>query len=385
MSQTTPPAAGGKAVKERRRQSADQPYRKQTRQSTMPTTRHSPSRGAQGTQPGEAGSLPLAGIMQELMLLRQAMETKFTEAGTRSDALRNEVIGKLDANDQAVLELQLAVTDVTLGVDKNQRAIHEVRAEVERREVELPEKVRAIVQEVLDRPGNRPTSSAGPRNRPLGQPLHERSPSPSPSPDPEPGNGRDEAYLKDRRSLRLWPVSREGNLHTRTVEFLVTELGLDQQYAVDLHFVVRRAGNHRNRDRAPGTQQVKDEVVLLFESVRKRDDVRSFAKNLERKGRGLRLEVPDHLWSSFRVLQGVAFELKQRNPTLRRNILFDDPTRDLKLDFSTDSITWKTISPDEARKSLSRRRPARSRRLSVSAADLDDLLGDQTEEVEMEN
>ena len=84
--------------------------------------------------------------MQEFALLRKAMESRFTEADKKADSLRSKLVGKLDANDKAVSELQMAVTDVTLGVDENQRAIHEVRAEVERREVELPGKVRAIIK-----------------------------------------------------------------------------------------------------------------------------------------------------------------------------------------------------------------------------------------------
>ena len=72
------------------------------------------------------------------------------------------------------------------------------------------------------------------------------------------------------------------------MDFLITELGLDQQHANDLDFKVKRAGNPRGRDRNTGAaQSVKDEVVVLFGTVKERDDVRSFAKNLERKGRGL--------------------------------------------------------------------------------------------------
>lgn len=119
---------GGKTPREKRRLSSEQPYKK-LRSSAMPVaTRHSPAR----EQPAAQGSVPLGQIMHELSLLRQSMESKFTEAGKKSDSLRAEVVGKLETNDQAISELQLAVTDVTLSVDQNQRAIHEVRAEVER-------------------------------------------------------------------------------------------------------------------------------------------------------------------------------------------------------------------------------------------------------------
>ena len=381
-SASSQPQSGGKIIeKKRKRLSADPPYKRQsprtsTPSPTMPTTRHSPTK-AQGQ---DSSQVPLASIMQELALLRQSMESRFTEASNRSDSLRNEVVSKLDANDQAVSELQIAVTDVTLGVDKNQRAIHEVRAEVERREVELPGKVRAIVQEVLDR-SNRPPST-GSRPRPISR---QSDPPVSSSKD----DSKAEAYALARRSLRFWPVSRQGDLHTRTVEFMVNELMLDQQHAVGLSFRVRRAGtgSARNRDvmgKEQAAQKVKDEVVVIFDSVRERDDIRSFAKNLEKKGRGLRLEVPDHLWPSFRVLQELAYELKQKNAKLRRNVLFDDVNQDLKMDFSQDNLEWKTVLPDEARKSLQKCRPARARRLSVSAGELEQMLGSSRPDVEMD-
>ena len=48
---------------------------------------------------------------------------------------RHEVVGKLEANDQAVTELLLAVSNVTLSVNKNHRAIRGLREEFERQEV----------------------------------------------------------------------------------------------------------------------------------------------------------------------------------------------------------------------------------------------------------
>ena len=130
------------------------------------------------------------------------------------------------------------------------------------------------------------------------------------------------------------------------------------------------------RGRAADRQvNVRDEVLVHFESARERDDVQTFAKNLERKGKGLRLEIPDHLWPSFRVLQQLGYKLKQKNPELRRIILFDNENRDLKMDISTDSTTWKTVLPDHARKSLQRCRLAWQRRTSVSREELDSLLG----------
>ena len=380
MSQVPSNSSGGKAPREKRRLSSEQPYKRpRTSTSGMPATRRSPARQP---DPEPDDQVPLASIMKEFALLRKAMETRFSEADRKSDSLRGELVSKLDANDKAVSELQLAVTDVTLSVDDNQRAIHEVRAEVERREVELPGKVRAIVQDVLDKSRQERGRDlpSGPRHRPLGGARAS-----SPTIAAEPGNrpNNEEAYNLARRSLRLWPVSREGDLDTRTREFLVSELLLDQQYVVGLVFTVRRtAGQAKGKDRDQTAPRVKDEVLVAFASTRERDEVRSHAKNLEKKGRGLRLEIPDYLWPSFRVLQDLAYELKQKNASLRRNIIFDDSCRDLRLDFANNS-DWRSVSPDEARKTLQNCRPARMKKAAVTSAELEKLLGSQNESQDM--
>ena len=176
------------------------------------------------------------------------------------------------------------------------------------------------------------------------------------------------AFELARRSLRMWPVSREGDLRERTVEFMANELLVDQQHASGHQFEVKRVGLPRSKDRADG--QPKDEVLLCFATRRDRDDVRSFARNLERKGRGVRLEVPN-----FRVLQSIAFELKKRTPTLKRNILFDDENSDLKMDICLNGTDWKTICPEGAREALAKVKPGGlGARAKLSAGELDGLL-----------
>ena len=379
----------GKISRDRKRRISDpSPYHIPSKAcpspTTMPTTRRSPARAASpAIAPAEP---PLADVLKELTLLRQSMEVKFIESGAKVDNLKSEVIAKLDANDQAVAELQVTVSDVTLSVDQNQRAIQQVRAEVERREIELPLRVKTIVQEAL---AARPPRQQGVKHRPLSRPSSPTRPtsaSQSEWSDPETGDKQSrelEAYDKARRSLRLWPISREGDLKQRTVEFMVNELLLDQQHATDLTFEAKRVGSSRGRDAA--TRTVKDEVLVVFESVRDRDDVRSYAKNLERRGRGLRLEVPDHLWPSFRVLQSIGYELKQRNPELKRNVLFDDENRDLKLDVCTaPGHPWRSIQPEGARQSLTKMgKSLTSTKASLTTTELEELLAaDGTSDME---
>lgn len=364
----------------KRRISNPAPYNRPPKApSPMPTTRHSPTRPVEGPAASEPST---ADVLKELVQLRKSIEGRFAQSSAQVVELKGELLSKLDANDQAVSEVQLAITDVTLSVDQNQRAIHEVRAEVERREVELPQKVKAIVQEALDKSSSfRPPASTRltgqrPRKSPAGSPpvvdledVEAEILAPA-------ANRKDEAYDTARRSLRLWPVSREGDIKDRAVEFLVNELLLEQQHASGLDFRVRRVGA---RPTGASTSGVKDEVLLTFGSVRERDEVRSHAKNLERRGRGLRLEVPDHLWPSFRVLQNIGYELKQKHAGLKRNVLFDDNARDLKLDVFVDG-QWKTISPEGARHALAKLGKAQTTgTVTMSHDDIDDLLSENME------
>ena len=369
--------ARGKVTRDRKRRISDPlPYKIPAKTPTgMPTTRHSPARG--GIPPAPTVDPPIMGdVLRELAALRQSIDSKFEESGKKVDNVKAEVLAKLDANDQAIAELQVTVTDVTLSVDRNQRAIQEVRAEVERREVELPQRVKTIVQEALAaRP---PRQNFGQKPRSL--PAHVEASSP-PSSQVGSIDNNAAAYAKARRSLRLWPVSKEGSLRDRTVEFMVNELLLDQEHAADIAFEVKRIGG---RAREGGLGGVKDEVLVVFDNLRDRDEVRSHAKNLERRGRGLRLEIPDHLWPSFRALQSVGYELKQRNSSLKRNVLFDDERADLKLDVCLRNDEWKTIRPDEARASLKKMGKASSSGTAVTTDELDSMLA-VDESVIMEN
>lgn len=159
--------------RERKRRTSDPaPYKKPPKVA-MPTTRHSPARAS--ATPAEPST---ADVLLELALLRRSIEGKITVSDTRVESMREELLSKLDANDQAVSEVQLAITDVTLSVDQNQRAIHEVRAEVERREMELPQKVKSIVQEALVKSAR--TGAGAPGRRPRALPARDRSMSPEP-------------------------------------------------------------------------------------------------------------------------------------------------------------------------------------------------------------
>ena len=102
----------------------------------------------------------------------------------------------------------------------------------------------------------------------------------------------------------------------------------------------------------PHTAKVQDEVVAVFSCSEVRDTIRRLARELAgNPSAGIRLEVPRFLQPSLKALEAVSFNLKKKNPSMRRNVKFDDDAMDLALDFNLDpegSGVWRKIRPAEA-------------------------------------
>ena len=147
-----------------------------------------------------------------------------------------------------------------------------------------------------------------------------------------PRKRKEEHYWECRRALRLRPVPADDSDHVGAVKkFMATHLKLSQSFMDSVgEFTVRRVPF------GPAAR-VKDEVIVAFQSTDVRDAVKSSARNLAGMGSdyGVRLELPDHLKSAMKALQAVSYEVKKKYPQARRNVLFDDETMDLVLDFCT--------------------------------------------------
>ena len=77
----------------------------------------------------------------------------------------------------------------------------------------------------------------------------------------------------------------------------------------------------------------------------------------------------------MKAIQTVSYDIKQRHPSARRNVLFDDSTMDLVLDFCLgEGGQWKRSSSKQAlaRKDRSRGTAASKK---VDEAELDGILG----------
>ena len=190
----------------------------------------------------------------------------------------------------------------------------------------------------------------------------------------KPRRRAEDDYWESRRALRLRPIT--GTDGVRAVhDFMTQHLKLDNSFMECLGpiQVVRVPSGP--------AAKIKNEAVVTFQSVDTRDAVRSAARNLAGKSSdyGVRLEIPNHLKTSMRDLQSASFEIKQKFPASRRNVLMDDEALELALDFCTvEGGTWRRMSSRQARERRQKRasKPA-AEKFRLEEGEIDDLLADE--------
>ena len=162
-----------------------------------------------------------------------------------------EVLGRLDSSEKSVADIQTNVTNMNLTLDEYSRAVSDLRADIDKRDNDLPGMIKAIVDETIARrstPALQPRHDAGITPRPSRQerpavhgrrvrPLRPGAGSASnddQDEDYEPDRPRghltreEDKYWRARKCLRLWPISRLGEIEDKIRMFFVTELGMDQ-------------------------------------------------------------------------------------------------------------------------------------------------------------
>ena len=134
-------------------------------------------------------------------------------------------------------------------------------------------------------------------------------------------------YLHARRSVRLWPVegNSDADLWSGVGDFLHGTLAINEQDMGqdDIESVARVID---------GGFSARAEVLVTFFDEKKRDIVMSSSTNLatctDHDGKptaGIRLEIPDELADSFRLLSRFGTRLRARHgPGTKRHIKFDD-------------------------------------------------------------
>ena len=151
-------------------------------------------------------------------------------------------------------------------------------------------------------------------------------------------------YWECRRAIRIRPVAG-GNEREALIDYLKTYLLLDES------FIGNMGCTKIERIPFGAKTKFKNEMVVTFSSVEARDIVQAAAVNLGAHGPeiGVRLEIPNHLKKSMRVLQNASYALKQKHLAAKRNVLFDDEALDLRLDFCLeDGSPWRRMTPKQA-------------------------------------
>lgn len=168
-----------------------------------------------------------------------------------------------------------------------------------------------------------------------------------------------EAFLRARRSLRIWPI--DGN----TVQDIWTSTGSFLREKLQLQHIMRDEWIESiSRAEVPSGPGVKQEVVAVFSNSAYRDTVLGAVGKLagcvDQDGKasaGIRVEVPGHLQPSFRTLfkYGQMLRARHGNGT-RRHIKFDDASQTIFLNarLPGDS-TWSRISTAVAKRELKAR------------------------------
>ena len=176
-------------------------------------------------------------------------------------------------------------------------------------------------------------------------------------------------YWTCRKALRIRPLGG-GDGSEAVRKYLRDFLLLDDQFVDDL------GPMHVQRIPSGPGARIQKEALVSFTSVDARDAVKGAARNLAGRGQdyGIRHQVPNLLKLVLQSLHTLSYNIKQRHPDARRNVLFDDESMDLVLDVCLgDGEKWRRITLAQAR-AKAKKGPSDSDRLAVADEELDDIL-----------
>ena len=355
------------------------PYSRPKSKKKMQTMRSPPS-GNSGSTPGtserasaaEPSANPFSSLgegtptpqgdilarMQEMMGgMLGGMEGRLNKA---NEELRTSVSGQLG-------QVVSTVNDLSGRVEANERRMDSIERLVEKR-----------IEEGLTRHGQ-PTSEvdfpclpgqAGPTMLSMTSGSYATALSSSSACQRfSPVDRKDRDYWTCRRSLRLRPIDGgQGDIKDAVATFLSESLKMDSVTIKSLGDYAVEIVPH-----GPKTKH-KKEVIVRFQTVDARDIVKGSAPNLAGCGPdvGVRLEVPNFLKASMKALQSLSYDLKQKHHSARRNILFEDDSLDLVLDFCLgEGQKWRRVTAEQAR---GRAKKAPVAGFRVAEDELNDIL-----------
>ena len=167
----------------------------------------------------------------------------------------------------------------------------------------------------------------------------------------------------------MWPVPCDGTgdeLSKAAILFMESKLQCQVGLVLMSDIEVKKI-------HSPPDYSAQSQIVVTFSSIELRDRIKSLGKNLCGAGRnvGIQIEPPDHLRGQYQSFQRLAYQMKKKFPSLRRNIKFSDPDLALTMDVLTQpDATWRNVLYEDA-KIITKK--SRERSGSISVGELEDM------------
>ena len=315
--------------------------RSPARTDTGASADRTPQAGA--VTPAAAHPAPINPMLANMQALLSGMESRLSQATTN---LHSSVTDQIEGAMTAIGDLGKRVEK---NEDKIKNMMDEIGSMVDSRIAAGLEKLNlpgGVSSPATDQSGHCPldqvdpgpsTYAAAVSSSRSGPPIHLLNSS----------KWKEEDFWRCRKTLRLRPIVPDGlSVNEAVVEFMKKTLRLDEEF-------ISSVGNFNSTVVPFGPKsRYRHEVVVLFDSVEARDIVRGAAPNLasQESDTGIRLEVPYHLRSHMKALQQMSYNIKQKHHAARRNILYDDESMDLVLDFCLGAdLPWRRLTAAQAK------------------------------------
>ena len=292
--------------------------------------------------------------------LDKSEERTTAKIASKIDGLEQRLQERIEKSEAEIQKLKEAVTKGGSQYNKLRANVDKRMDDIDKRLHDVPNLINRAVTDRLTSEECRPPALRTIGRRPRTDNL-----------EAGPSSSATDKYWEARKCLRLYPVQSGDNLEASVLLYLTGKLKVPADTACELSFTAKQLPNRPGRPERPN--KVKNEVLVAFETPEQRDEVLSHARNLQgQEDHGINMEVPYHLRSNAAALRDLAYKMKQKRPHFRRNVRLDDRTLDVVMDWSTDGTVWSSVTADQARTNLAKRRKTST---TTSQRDLDEIIG----------
>lgn len=274
--------------------------------------------------------------------MQELFKTKLVNVATKEQIER--VVTNIEANSKKIKANEAQIHKQGVEFNKQSVELKNIRGSIQRLEAEATEGRRGLDKRIGDAVARAVAGSASEGSGLSAAARREER--------------RFQEFDKARKSLRVWPIDGGNDLKIREgiEDFMMTALLIDSFSQEWIEHV----------ERAPpmASGSAHDEVIIRFATRQKRDEVfgkrtllRTYVDANRKPTSGIRIQVPNHLEPTFKLLEAYGYDLRNAHGReLRRYIKFDDFERDLFLQVKFPNVDeWVDITPTEARLSRTRK------------------------------